>query len=92
MTDQTPKDAVQGAPPFPPITLTEQDWLVFFDEVDATEAEKIEMIQTLWTMMRTFVHITWNCRPAPKTRGQVLELASDLRRAVVQLEAESEDL
>ena len=82
----------QGPPPFPPISLNEEARRDFFDHVDATEAEKIEMIQTLWWMMRTFVDITWNCRTAPKTRGQVPEFASDLRRAVVQLEAESEDL
>ena len=82
----------QGPPPFPPISLNEEAWLDFFDHVDATEAEKIDMIRTLWWMMRTFVDITWNCRPAPETRGQVPELASDLRRAVVELEAESEDL
>lgn len=92
MTNTNTTDTAQGAPPFPPITLTEQDWLDFFEEVDATEDEKIEMIRALWSMMLTFVDIAWTRHAAPETSGQVPQLTDVHCRAVVHSKAEREDV
>lgn len=63
-------------PPFPPITLSEGEWLDFFDQVDASDAEKRELIQALWTMMMAFVDISLTCASHPETCGQGFGLAA----------------
>lgn len=92
MKDIPPTETTDGTLPFPPITLTEQDWLEYFEAVEVSEAEKIEMIQTLWSMMLTFVDLAWACRTAPETSGQVPGLSNDLLRAVLNLETKKEDV
>ena len=85
MKDTDTTDTAQGAPPFPPIALSEEEWLDYFDEVEATEAEKLELVRTLWSMMLTFVDLHWQCQPIPETSGQLPQLTDVLRRAVVDL-------
>lgn len=92
MKDIPPTVTTDGEIPFPPISLTAQDWLKYFEAVDANEAEKIEMIQTLWSMMLTFVDLAWACRSAPETSGQVPDLSNDLRCAVLNLETKKEEV
>ena len=77
-------DTETGAPPFPPITLVEEEWLEDFNDFDGSDAEKLEMIRALWSMMLTWADI---CRSLPshqETSGQPIQLTELLRRAVLQ--------
>lgn len=85
-------ETAQGAPPFPPITLNEEDWLDYFSEIEATDGEKIELVRALWSMMLTFADLYWQSRPLPETSGQLPELTDLHRRAVVDWEKEKEEV
>lgn len=79
-----------GGTPFPPITLIEEDWLAVFEDFDGTDAEKIDMIRALWSMMLTFVDFSMAMPSQQKTSGQNIQLTDLLRRAVLHLEEEED--
>lgn len=72
-------------PPDTPATLTcdWQDWLSYLEEVDATDAEKRKLIETLWAIVVAFVDLGWDVEAAPETCGQSLDLKAALTAAVL---------
>lgn len=85
-------DTDKGAPPFPPITLVEEEWLEDFNDFGGSDAEKLEMIRALWSMMLTWADI---CRSLPspqETSGQPIQLNDLLCRAVVYSSEEEDDV
>ena len=54
-TDHTSQQATDE--PAPPPKLNPEDYLHQLDEVDLTDAQKIELLQTLWHIMATMVDI-----------------------------------
>lgn len=82
----------------PSVHLNWQDWLPYLEESDATEAEKRQLIETLWSIMIAFVDLGWDLgSPAnpngKETSGQTLDLTAVLRAAVLNSEdAEKEEV
>ncbi len=78
-------------PPLPTPSGTEDgsvsfdwaEWLPYIAEMDATEAEKRQLIETLWSIILGFVDLGFTVKSPPKTRGQVPDLRADLARAVL---------
>ena len=67
----------------PSIRLNLDDWLPYLEDSDATEAEKIELIETLWNIAMAFVDLGWDLDSGEETRGQSLDLTAVLRAAVL---------
>lgn len=44
---------------FAPLKLNEQDYLEHLDTFDLTDAQKTELLQTLWNIMSMMVDIGW---------------------------------
>ncbi|MEM6946397.1 MAG: hypothetical protein AAF565_21850, partial [Pseudomonadota bacterium] len=65
------------------------DWLGHLEGLDATEAEKSQLIETVWTIIVAFVDLGWEVA-ATKPCGQDLDLAAALRAAVLN-STEKED-
>lgn len=93
-TDRDPADrpGTQRPGTRPVLHFDWRDWLPYLDAGDAPEAQKREMIETLWAIILTFVDLGWEVtdRPADpareKTCGQDLDLTAALRAAVVNSE------
>ena len=79
MTAATPQDT--EAPPT--LTCDWQDWLSYLQEVDATDAEKRKLIETLWAIVVAFVDLGWNVEATSETCGQTLDLKAALTAAVL---------
>lgn len=78
----TPK-APNPDPGFPSLHLDWEDWMSEFEDCDATDAERRQMIETLWQIVISFVDLGWDISPNPKNSGQVLDLHAALSAAVL---------
>lgn len=71
----------------PKVQFDWQDWLPFIAASEAPEAKKRELIETYWAIILTFVDLGWEVgapsAAAEETSGQVLDLTTALRAAVV---------
>ncbi len=77
------------SPPNPQTTIhfDWQEWLPYVENSDLTDAQKQEMIETLWSIVLTFVDLGWDVCPTPQeTSGQVPDLRAALAAAVVYSE------
>ncbi|OIQ26166.1 MAG: hypothetical protein BM562_16630 [Alphaproteobacteria bacterium MedPE-SWcel] len=77
------KDTPATPPPKPSVHLDFEDWLPYLEHEDATEAEKIEFVETLWNIAVAFVDLGWDLNSNRETGGQSLDLTAVLRAAVV---------
>lgn len=56
----TGKDTVS-----PTIQLDPEEWLPYLDDPDATEEEKLALIETLWGIVLSFVDLGWAIETEP---------------------------
>ena len=68
------------------VTFDWADWLPYLDEVDATPAQKQALIESLWSIILTFVDLGFEVTPPPETSGKLPDLKGDLALAMVNLE------
>ena len=73
------------AQPSPKVLLDWCDWLPFLEASNAPEAQKREMIETLWAIVRSFVDLGWEVGAGKGTGGKDIDLTAVLTAAVVQL-------
>ncbi|MGH1354780.1 MAG: hypothetical protein ACRBBS_06865 [Thalassovita sp.] len=85
-------------PQTPQTALTSdwQDWVEHLPDIEASDAEKRALIETLWSMVTVFVDLIWQGAPRPQTApqetcGQQPDLASALLCAVLHA-TEQEDV
>lgn len=78
MNDTPPKP-----PPKPSLHLNWEEWLPYLDDTEASDADKRQLIETLWAIVMAFVDLGWDLNAAPETCGQDLDLTAALRRAVL---------
>lgn len=72
------------APPTPSVQFNWQDWLPYIEDSNLTDAQKREMIETLWSIILAFVDLGWEVTDSPKqTCGQVFDLKAALEAAVL---------
>lgn len=84
-----PKPTPPPAPARPGLHLNWEEWLPYLDDLNATEAEKRQFIETLWSIVIAFVDLGWDVAPGPSSKetcGQVLDLRAALEAAMVQSE------
>lgn len=74
----TPSGTEAGA-----VSFDWTEWLPYIAEMDATEAEKRQLIETLWSIVLGFVDLGFAVKTPPETRGQVPDLRAELARAVL---------
>ena len=60
-----------------------QDWLPYFDDDDATPAQKQELIETLWGIVCSFVDLGWDLNPNAEICGHQIDLTRLLQGDVV---------
>lgn len=71
-------------PPTQTVQFNWQDWLPYIEDTSLTEDQKREMIETLWSIVRSFVDLGWEVTETPQeTSGQVLDLKAALTAAVL---------
>ena len=74
----------------PTVQFDWRDWLPYLAASDAPEDQKRELIETLWTIVLTFVDLGWDVEAASeaseKICGQNIDLTAALMSAVVQSE------
>lgn len=69
MVKETPPIPDKARPPSLAI-----DWDLYaamLEESDATDAQKRELIETLWAIVVTFVDLGFNLQPAPQSCGEL---------------------
>ncbi|MEP2640063.1 MULTISPECIES: hypothetical protein [Alphaproteobacteria] len=78
------KDTPPTPPPHrPSIHLNWQDWLPYFEASTASEAEKQQVIETVWSIVMVFIDLGWDIDTGEKTSGKDLDLTTTLRAAVL---------
>ena len=85
----------------PTLQLDVEEWLPYLDDPDATEEDKLALIETLWGIVLSFVDLGWTIEtePArgsnlpPETSGSSIDLTRALHAAMVNLdEPEKEEV
>lgn len=62
------------------------DWLPYFEAEDLSEAQKRELIETLWALVLGFVDLGFTVGSIPETSGQTRDLKRALEAAVLRSE------
>lgn len=73
-------------PKRPSLHLNFEDWLPYLEHSSASEAEKIRLIEMLWSIAMGFVDLGWDIDSSPETSGQSFDLTAALRAAVLNSE------
>lgn len=63
-----------------------EDWMQYLIDSDASEAEKIALIETLWSIMLGFADHGWDIADGEENSGQSLDLTEVLHAAVLYSE------
>lgn len=75
----------------PGLTFNWQDWLRYFEDTDIPDAQKREMVETLWQIVVAFVDLGFELNPHQKVGqqscGQNLDLKALLEEAVLKSDA-----
>ena len=85
------------APPKPPNTAPRQDappklhlnisdWLPYLADSDASEAQKIALIETLWNILIVFLDLGWELGDGKNISGKDVDLTATLQAAVLHSE------
>lgn len=73
------------------LTFNWEDWLPYFEDETISDAQKREMIETLWQIVIAFVDLGFELNPhqqvGQQSCGQNLDLKSLLERAVLRSDA-----
>lgn len=89
--DQTPANSSNNTPG---LTFDWRDWLPYFEDQDNPEAQKRELIETLWQIIVAFVDLGFDLNPhqqaEQKSCGQNLDLKMLLEAAVLKSAAVQE--
>lgn len=81
--------------PAPKVHFDWQDWLPYVAHADSSEAEKRELIETLWTIVISFVDLGWEVSEDSaiggdkESCGQNIDLTAALRAAVLNSQISS---
>lgn len=79
-------------PPKPKLRFNWEEWLPELEDWDAPYETKREMIETLWLIVECFRDQQWEvvteAPSSPETCGQVTDLATVLRAAVLNSKSE----
>lgn len=67
----------------PSIRLDIKDWMPYLEDKDVPEADKIELIETIWNIAKAFVDLGWDLDTAEENSGQSFDLTAALRAAVL---------
>ncbi|WP_107496001.1 hypothetical protein [Thalassobius sp. I31.1] len=71
---QTHKDTTQP----PSLTIDWEAYLPFFEDADISEAQKRELIETLWGVMTAFVDLGFGIHPVQQACGKTDDYTPDL--------------
>lgn len=63
-----------------------QDWLPYLEDSDASDEQKRELIEALWTVVLGFVDLGYEVKSSAEICGEAIDLAAILRAAVVNSE------
>ena len=69
----------------PSLRFDVNDWLAYLEDDDATEDQKVELVETLWSIVLAFVDIGWEVTSAPEICGETLDLKALLEAGMVDL-------
>ncbi|SFU79293.1 hypothetical protein SAMN04488527_11716 [Aliiroseovarius crassostreae] len=67
----------------PSLRFNWQDWLPYFDDPDVPLDQKRELIETLWSLVLSFVDLGFDLNPTQISCGEELDLKALLEAAVL---------
>lgn len=74
MTDKTPPEFNPETAP-PSLTIDWDAYLPFFEDEDISEDDKRQMIEALWSIMVSFVDLSFGVHPVQQACGKDISLA-----------------
>jgi len=87
-----PADPTSVTPP--KMHLNWQDWLPLLEDEDIPEAEKRQLIETLWNIVVGFVDLGWGLNSGPEIDKEIcgsdIDLTHVLNAAVLHSETQTE--
>ena len=78
----------------PALRFDWRDWLPYFEDEDIPIEQKRELIETLWSIVITFVDLGFELNPpqnASKSCGKEIDLTAALQAAVLQSQTGDSD-
>lgn len=63
-----------------------QDWIAYLEDVEATDEQKRELIETLWSIILVFVDLGWDMKYEVDKSDDTYQLSKALKDAVIKLE------
>lgn len=67
--------------PGPALRFDWINWLPYLEDQDIPEEQKRELIETLWSVVVSFVDLGWQLNPRPEFCGEALDLKAILTAA-----------
>ena len=84
--DEHPVPELDDPSSRPKLIFNWEDWIPYLEEMELTEAQQRQFIETFWQIVVIFVDLGWEIGPDPEICGQNLDLAAALKAAVLQSE------
>ncbi|MEM7427862.1 MAG: hypothetical protein AAF441_17345 [Pseudomonadota bacterium] len=67
----------------PKLIFNWEDWLPYLEEIEGTEAQKRELLETLWQIVSVFADIGWEIGADVDKSSESMDLSAELKRAVL---------
>lgn len=83
MTTNTPPPEPRQPAASPALRFDWQDWLPYFEDEDIPLDQKRELIETLWSLVQSFVDIGFHLSPTQIICGEELDLKAVLEATVL---------
>lgn len=79
-----PPDQKTNTLPSPSVAFNWEDWTDYLNEMDGTDAQKKELIETLWGIIIAFADLRWEIKDEVDKSSNTLDLSAALKAAVIQ--------
>jgi len=94
MKDTSPPDTninPDTPPSRPSLHFDVNDWLPYIEDENATYEQKVELIETLWSIVIGFVDLGWDIKSSPESCGEDADLYTLLSSGMVDLDNNQND-
>ncbi|GAA6207894.1 hypothetical protein NBRC116601_11870 [Cognatishimia sp. WU-CL00825] len=75
----------------PSLRFDVNDWLPYIEDENATYEQKVELIETLWSIVIGFVDLGWDIKFNPESCGEDADLYTLLTSGMVYFEEAQTD-
>lgn len=91
MKRQAPLPNPDAMPSRPSLGFNMNDWLPYIEDENATYEQKVELVETLWSIVTDFVDLGWDSKSSAESCVEDADLYTLLTSGMVELEDTNAD-